>query len=117
MDLELETDIQSLAKLLKEMGFEEVKVDKGVLDAKMKMGWGRIHILAKEIATNKVYADVHWDALIHFIMFGVDYAKRPKKVCEAIINNMRNKGMKGKIVGGTSWFNRRNKALISGLKI
>jgi len=26
-------------------------------------------------------------------------------------------GMKGRIVGGTSWFNGRNKAIISGLKI
>ena len=51
----------------------------------MKMSWGRIHILTKGIEMNKVYADVHWDALVHFIMFGVDYAKRPKKICKAII--------------------------------
>ena len=117
MDLELEIDIQGLARLLEEMGFEEVKVERGILEAKVKMGWGRIHVLAKEIAANKVYADVHWDALIHFIMLGVDYRKRPKRICEAIIEKMNEKGMKGRIVGGMSWFNRRNKAVISGLKI
>lgn len=117
MDLELEIDIQGLARLLEEMGFEKVKVEEGVLEAKMKMGWGRIHVLAKEMTANKVYADVHWDALIHFIMFGVDYARRPKRVCEAIIEKMKEMGMNGRIVGGTSWFNRRNKAVISGLKI
>jgi len=117
MDLELEIDIQGLAKLLRDIGFEEVKVERGVLEAKAKMGWGRIHVLAKETATNRVYVDVHWDALIHFIMLGVDYAKRPRKICEAIIEKMNEKGMKGRIVGGTSWFNRRNKAIISGIKI
>jgi len=117
MDLELDIDVQELARLLEEMGFEEISVEGGVLQAKMKMGWGRIHVLAKEISMNKVYADVHWDALVHFIMFGVDYAKRPKKICEAIIKKINEKGMKGRITGGTSWFNRKNKAIISGLKI
>ena len=117
MDLELDIDVQELARLLEEMGFEEISVEGGVLQAKMKMGWGRIHVLAKEISMNKVYADVHWDALVHFIMFGVDYAKRPKKICEAIIKKINEKGMKGRITGGTNWFNRKNKAIISGLKI
>ena len=117
MDLELDIDIQGLARLLEEIGFEEVKVERGILEAKVKMGWGRIHVLAKEIATNKVYADVHWDALIQFLMFGVDYAERPKRICEVIIEKMRERGMRGRIIGGTSWFNRRNKAVISGLKI
>jgi len=117
MDLELDIDIQGLARLLEEIGFEEVKVERGVLEAKVKMGWGRIHVLAKEIATNRVYADVHWDALIHFLMLGVDYAERPKRICEVIIEKMRERGMRGRIIGGTSWFNRRNKAVISGLKI
>jgi len=117
MDLELDINVQELARLLEEMGFEEISVEGGVLQAKMKMGWGRIHVLAKEISMNKVYADVHWDALVHFIMFGVDYAKRPKKICEAIIKKINEKGMKGRITGGTNWFNRKNKAIISGLKI
>jgi len=117
MDLELDMDIQGLAKLLEEIGFEKVKIKRGVLEAKVKMGWGRIHVLAKETETNKVYADVHWDALVHFIMLGVDYAKRPKRVCETIIEKVKEKGTKGRIIGGTSWFNRRNKAIISGLKI
>lgn len=117
MDLELETNIQELAKLLEEIGFEEVKVERGILAAKVKMGWGRVHVLAKETDINKVYIDIHWDASIHFIMFGVDYAKRPKKVCETIVGKMSGKGVKGRIIGGTSWFNRKNKAVISGLKI
>lgn len=83
----------------------------------MKSGCGRIHILAKEIEKNEVYVDVHWDALIHFIFFGVDYARRPEKVCSMIIKKMEEKEMKWKVVGGTNWFSRRNKAIIKGLKI
>jgi len=40
-----------------------------------------------------------------------------KRVYEAIIEKTKEEGMKGGIIGGTSWFNRRNKAVISGLKI
>ena len=117
MDLELEITINELADLLKELGFNKIKIHKDILEAKKKKGWGRIHILAKEISKGKTYADVHWDAPIHFLMIGVDYGKRPKETCELIIKALVKRGKKGKIIGGTSWFNRRNKAIITGLKI
>jgi SOS-response transcriptional repressor LexA len=43
--------------------------------------------------------------------------KKPKKICETIVKRVKEKGMSGKITGGTNWFNRRNKAIISGLKL
>ena len=107
MDLELDIDIQEFARLLREIGFKDVKVRGKRLVAKMGMYGGRIHVLAKEVATNKVYADVHWDAPVHFLMFGVDYAERPKKICEVIIERLRKRGLRGRVVGGTSWFSRR----------
>ena len=118
MDLEMEMSLHELAELLKELGFNNVTVrDDDTLEAKKRAGWGRIHILAKEIETGKVYVDVHWDAFLHFLMLGVDYAKRPKEICEKILNKATEKGKKGKIIGGTSWFNRKNKAIITGIKI
>ena len=74
-------------------------------------------MLAKEIVTNRVYANIRWDALMYFIMFGVDYASRSRRICEAIIEKTKERGIKGRIIGGKSWFNRRNRAVILGLKI
>ena len=107
MDLELDIGVQEFVRLLREMGFKDIRVRRKRLVAKMGMDGGRIHVLAKEIATNKVYADVHWDAPIHFLMFGVDYAERPKRICEEIIERLRKRGSRGRIVGGLSWFSRR----------
>jgi len=117
MDLELEVSIKELADLLKDIGFDKVKIRNDILEAKKKKGWGRIHVLAKEITSGKVYADVHWDALIHFLMIGVDYERRPKEICELIIKTLAKRNKKGRIIGGTSWFSRKNKAIITGLKI
>ena len=52
MDLELEINIKGLARLLEEMGFKEVKVERVVLEAKMKMGW-RKNIRAREGDSDK----------------------------------------------------------------
>ncbi|MGB9717096.1 MAG: hypothetical protein ACPL4E_01475 [Thermoproteota archaeon] len=50
-------------------------------------------------------------------MLGVDYAKRPRKICEEIMEKVKERGGEGRIIDGTNWFNRKNKAIISGLRI
>ena len=53
MDLELELDLLELAALLREMGFEKVKIRNDLLEGIKRRGYGRIHVLAKEIAAKK----------------------------------------------------------------
>jgi len=50
-------------------------------------------------------------------MLGVDYADKPKNICQMLIEKVRQMGRAAKIIGGTSWFNRKNKAIFSGIKI
>ena len=99
------------------MQFEKVEIRNEFLEAVKRSNYGRIHVLAKKIAVRKIYVDIHWDFLIHFLMFGVDYAKRPKNVCQTLIEKVRRMGRAAKIIGGTSWFNRKNKAIFSGIRI
>ena len=117
MDMILDIGVRELYQLLKEIGFEKIITGNDTLGAKMKMGWGRMHVLAEQMGPGKVFVEIHRDAKIHFMFLGVDYDKRPRETCEELLERMRSKGLKGKIIGGTSWFNRRNKAIISGFKI
>ncbi|MFX0096936.1 MAG: hypothetical protein ACFE7E_04165 [Candidatus Hodarchaeota archaeon] len=117
MDLELDIEICELAQLIRKLGFDTIEIKEKRLEARKKWGWGRIHILAKQAKNRRTYMDVHWDALIHFFFLGVDYSRRPDRICNLIIKKAKENGMKVKIVGGTSWFNRRNKAKLSGMNL
>lgn len=117
MDLEVEAKLEDVARILKSMKFNPVTVKNGIVEAKLKRGLGRIHVWGTEMENGKTYLDVHWDALIHLIFIGVDYSKRPKKVCDEILNQARERGFKGRVIGGTNWFNRKNKAVLKGIKI
>jgi hypothetical protein len=87
------------------------------MEAKIKDGLGRFHVLGLQINKDKVYLDVHRDALIHFLFIGVDYKDKPNKICEKIIEYASKKGIKGHITGGINWFNKRNKAFLKGINI
>lgn len=117
MDLEVNISVNKLLEILKEIGFRPVKISNDFAEAEIRDRLGRLHILVKEINTGRTYMDVHWDALIHFAFVGVDYSKRPRRICEMILDKLTKMGFEGKITGGTSWFNRKNKALFRGLKI
>lgn len=117
MDLEIKTDIAVITDILKKIGFE-VKLDGNkVLEATLKEGWGRFHVLGTQVDKGKVYLDVHRDSLIHIAFLGVDYDIKPKEVCEKILDKVTKAGIEGKIINGTSWFNRRNKAIFRGLRL
>lgn len=117
MDLEIRGNIAKIAEFLREMGFEvSIKRNK-ILEAKMREGRGRIHVLGIEINKSKVYLDVHWDSLIHIAFLGVDYAKKPREISKKILIQAAKNQMEGKIIGGMSWRTRKNKAIFRGIKI
>ena len=117
MDLEINTSMSNIVKILKNLGFNPVDIKgNGVLEAKLKTGFGRFHVLGVEV-NGWVYLDVHHDLPIHLMFIGVDYSKKPEKICKEILAEAAKQNIEAKITGGTSWFNRKNKAIIKGIKI
>jgi hypothetical protein len=117
MDLEIGADIQKVGEILEAAGFKSIKVKGGVIEAKLKDGWERIHVLGTKMNGNSTYLDVHRDALIHIAFIGVDYLKKPREVCERILSRAARMGIAGKIIGGTSWLNRKNEAIFGGMRM
>lgn len=118
MDLIIEASLLEVANILKAVGFRDINIENSkVIEAKMKDGWGRIHVLGIKIDESNTYLDVHKDALLHIAFIGVDYKKKPKEICEKILGQAAEMGIKGKEIGGTSWFNRKNKAILRGIKV
>ncbi len=117
MDIEIEASITKTIEILKDLGFQVFIKSEGVIEGKLKDGSGRIHILGVKMNDNKTYLDVHRDAQIHFAFIGVDYVKKPKEISTKILEHAKRMGMKAQITGGTSWFNRKNKALFRGIKV
>jgi hypothetical protein len=117
MDLIIYADMHVVVEILKSFGFKIELLNEHVLEAKLKDNAGRFHVLGTVLDEKKVYLDVHRDSSLHFAFLGVDYAKKPAKICREILDLAAKMGIKGEIAGGTSWFNRRNKALLRGIRI
>jgi len=118
MDLEIDANIIKTVEVLKAIGFENIKINSnGVLEAKLPNDLGRIHVLGTMISDNRTYLDVHRDAPVHIAFIGVDYSKKPKEICEKILENAAKMQINGRITGGSSWFDRKNKAVFRGVKI
>jgi len=117
MDLIIHADMHVIVEILKSLGFEVELLDEKIFEAKLKDNAGRFHVLGTILNEKKVYLDVHRDSPMHFAFLGVDYAKKPARICREILDLAAKMGIKGEIEGGTSWFKRRNKALFRGIRI
>jgi hypothetical protein len=118
MDMLIEANILKVAEILEAVGFKNINVkNAGTIEAKLKDGWGRIHVLGAKIDENNTYLDVHRDAPIHIAFIGVDYIRKPKEICEKILQHSAKMGIKSTIIGGTSWFNRKNRAILRGVRL
>jgi hypothetical protein len=80
MDLEINVDILKVGEILKALGFKDIYMGDDVIEAKLKDGLGRIHVLGAKVNDNTVYLDVHRDSPIHFIFIGVDYSKKLREI-------------------------------------
>ena len=116
MDLEVYGGLEEVADILRRLGFV-VSVSGDRLEAKLGDEWGRFHVLGAQLKSGLTYLDVHWDFKMHLLFIGVDYKERPKKICENAIEKAEKMGLKARVTGGASWFNRRNKAIFKGLKL
>jgi hypothetical protein len=117
LDFQIHAQIEELIKIFKELGFS-VKHRKDYYSCRLPSGYGRFDALLKELSPNVVYCDFHWDNLIHLMFVAVDYREKP--LCfyeEKLKPKLLEKGIHHEVTGGFSWFSRKNKALLHGLKL
>jgi len=106
VDLLIKNDIDSVNTILQKIGFHKIERDGWLEFRREKNGRDHIYLFKR----NSVYAEVHHDRKIHFLMFGVDY--KPLK----LLKELREAGIVFEQLGGSSWFTRRNRALLKGFK-
>jgi hypothetical protein len=117
MDVIIYSEPEELSSLLESLGFRVIKRST-YYDAKLKCNHGRIHILFRNLNNNMIYCDIHYDNPIHFMKFGVDYKYKPSQFYENVLQIvLKSKGIKSKVIGGFRWSDRKNKAIIMGLKL
>jgi len=117
MDLEFLSPIDDVVEMFVELGFD-TKRRSGYYECRRRGRNGRFDALLKEINSHTVYCDLHWDATIHFLFIGVDYRTRPRTLYENELKpKLREGSIEHQIVGGLSWFERRNRAIAHGLRI
>jgi len=117
MDLEFLSPIDDVVKMFVELGFN-TKRHPGYYECSRRERNGRFDALLKDINPRTVYCDLHWDATIHFLFMGVDYRTRPRALYENELKpKLSERSTEHQIVGGLSWFERRNRAVVHGLRI
>lgn len=116
MDLIIYTTLQNLTRILKSLGFKTARKH-GYASFKRYEKFTRIHIYAFELDSSACGTEIHVDLLIHFLFLGVYFGKKPLKFFENELKPILDKeGIKYKILGGFSWFSRRNKAILREFK-
>lgn len=99
------------------MGFL-MKVERDYYSAVLNTERGRIHTLFTEIVGKGTYCDVHCNGRFHFLWLGVDYHALPVQFYRSkLLPRLQSKGLSSEIVGGLSWFTRKNRAILRGLKL
>lgn len=117
MDLIVQTNADSLARMLERLKFEVAYIQ-GYYSGTRKENGNRMHILFKQISENEVYCDIHLDHRLHFLSLGVDYKDAPKLFFDREFKSvLENENTPHRVEGGFSWSSRRNKALLRGLRI
>ena len=103
--------------VLFELGFSLTR-KRDYISATRKTNFGRIHVLFKEKDKGKVFCEIHVDAMLHFLRFGVDYDSKPSTFFESELKEKLDQtGIRWRMLNGRSWSTRENKALITGLRL
>lgn len=117
MDVIIDCKLEELHIILTSLGFQVIQRST-YCDAKFKCKSGRIHILFTNLNSDRIYCDIHYDNFIHFMKFGVDYRYKPRQYYEnVLLKILKSKEIKSMVIGGFSWSERKNKAIIMGLRL
>ena len=115
MDIYINTNVEKIGQLLKEKGFV-IERKKNHYSAMYYITSGRYHFMY-ELIDEVIFCDFHFDNKIHGIGMGADYGRQPEEYFEKnlkILFKQLDPAYKTKTV---NWFTRRNKAIITGLRI
>jgi hypothetical protein len=115
MDIYINTTIDKIEQILKEKSFT-IKRKSNHFSAMQYVKDGRYHFMYNAI-NNEIFCDFHFDNKIHGIGMGADYGKKPeeyfKQNLQPILENLKLKYTTKRV----NWFTRRNKAIITGMRI
>ena len=70
-----------------------------------------------ELIEGEVFCDFHYDNKLHGIGLGADYGKKPEAYFNAHLKEQLEKDNIAYTVNKVNWFTRRNKAIITSLRI
>ncbi len=117
MDLMIRGEPARLLEVLGSLGFE-VRQRRLYGEARLGRNGGRLHLLFTEGDSQEFYCDLHFDSTFHLLNLGVDYRVKPQEFYEKELHQkLSSQGLQSKIIGGFDWFNRRNKAVVTGLRL
>lgn len=104
-----------VVEILRDLGFK-IRDKKRYVEAKKKEGHRVLHIYlyGRGQAT---FCEIHADFPVHFLFLGVDYEKKPEEFFRGVLaEELRRRGIEFRVLGGYSWFSRKNKAILRGFK-
>ncbi len=111
MDIVVLCSCSEIAEILRNLKFR-VERKNEFYSARRADGIGSHHALFREEG-GICYIDLHYDFPLHFLFLGVDYKRRPM---ELYMRELRHLLGEHRIEGGLSWFDRRNKAMLRGMR-
>lgn len=115
MDIYINATVLECEKVFVDAGFN-IENQNGYTDAVMKTDSGRYHIHFTRLG-NVVYADLHFDYLIHFMFLGVYYQKYVLPLFEQKIEPLLKANNVPYNITASTWFHRRNRAILWGMKV
>ena len=115
VDLDIKTSIDDLIVLFKDLDFT-IQGKASHTSAIKANAMGRLHAAFTE-TEDGVYCDLHYDHKVHFLLFGVDYKKRPRVFFEEVLEKILQRKEIEFEVRTVNWFSRRNKAIFRGFRL
>lgn len=115
MDIIINTNITNFESILKILGltFEQ---NREYTSYRKKDELHSYHIYFYE-CDGMTCCEIHYELILHLFFLGVDYEKKPRNFFDRIIKPLlENENIEFKVLGGYTWFSRRNKAILSGFK-
>lgn len=117
MDVEIKASEETVTSLLSELSFSLAQKEAHISATRPSKS-GRLHVLVKSVGEGVVFCDIHHDATIHFLFLGVDYDKKPSEFYENELKvRLLETGIEHCVLNGKSWFTRKNRALIRGIRL
>lgn len=115
MDIIIDISVKHFEEIIKSLAMT-LEQNKEYISYNKKDGLHNYHIYFFD-CNGITCCEIHYELILHFLFIGVDYKTKPRIFFEQIIKPLlENEKINFKIIGGCTWFSRRNKAIISGFK-